>query len=49
MRVIDWAAIERDYEREHGEQITSDTVHPNDVGNRVLADAYEASLDACAA
>ncbi len=47
VRVIDWATIERDFEREHGETITTDTVHPNDVGNRVLADAYEASLATC--
>jgi lysophospholipase L1-like esterase len=47
VRVIDWATIERDYERDHGETITTDTVHPNDVGNRVLADAYDASLAAC--
>ena len=47
VRVIDWAKIERDFEREHGETITTDTVHPNDVGNRVLADAYEASLANC--
>jgi lysophospholipase L1-like esterase len=47
VRVIDWATIERDYEREHGETITTDTVHPNDVGNRVLADAYGASLATC--
>lgn len=45
--VIDWAAIERDYEREHGMTITTDTVHPDDIGNRVLADAYGAALDAC--
>jgi hypothetical protein len=45
--VIDWAAIERDYEREHSIVITTDTVHPDDVGNRVLADAYGAALAAC--
>jgi hypothetical protein len=48
VRVIDWASLERDYERDHGEIITSDTVHPNDVGNKVLAGAYGESLDACA-
>jgi lysophospholipase L1-like esterase len=46
--VIDWAAIVRDYQRADNETITSDTVHPNDVGNRLLADAYGDALDACA-
>jgi lysophospholipase L1-like esterase len=45
--VIDWAAIERQEVAERGEPITTDTVHPNDVGNRVLADAYGDSLAAC--
>jgi GDSL-like Lipase/Acylhydrolase family len=48
VRVIDWATIERDYEHDHGETITTDTVHPNAEGNEVLADAYDASLATCA-
>jgi lysophospholipase L1-like esterase len=48
VRVIDWAAIERQEQADRGEPITTDTVHPTDVGNRVLADAYGESLAACA-
>lgn len=47
VRVIDWAAIERQEQADRGEPITIDTVHPSDVGNRVLADAYGESLAAC--
>jgi lysophospholipase L1-like esterase len=49
IRVIDWERVVRDYENEHpDETVTTDTVHPNDVGNRLLADAYRESLAACA-
>jgi lysophospholipase L1-like esterase len=46
--VIDWAAVVREYQRTHDEPITTDTVHPNDIGNPLLADAYGDALDACA-
>lgn len=45
--VVDWAAIVRDVQREQGEPLTTDTVHPNDRGNAVLAAAYEDALAAC--
>ena len=35
IRVIDWATIERDYEREHDTKITTDTVHPNECRQSV--------------
>jgi lysophospholipase L1-like esterase len=44
--VVDWAAIVRDSEDER-ESITTDTVHPNERGNELLADAYGEALDAC--
>jgi lysophospholipase L1-like esterase len=46
--VIDWAAVVREYQGAEGASITTDTVHPNDVGNPLLADAYGDALDACA-
>jgi hypothetical protein len=45
--VIDWASIVRDQQRDRGESLTTDTVHPNEAGNELLADAYSDALDAC--
>lgn len=45
--VIDWSTIEREAQAERGGPITTDTVHPDEVGNRVLAEAYGEALAAC--
>jgi hypothetical protein len=48
VNIIDWNEIVASYEAEHpGEMITTDTVHPDETGNRLLAEAYEDALDAC--
>ena len=44
--VIDWAAIVREHSGE-AEALTTDTVHPSEAGNRVLADAYGDALADC--
>jgi hypothetical protein len=47
--VIDWAAMVRDYEATGSPfgPITSDSVHPTDLGDQMLADAYRESLRTC--
>jgi hypothetical protein len=47
--VVPWDQLVRDYDG--GPQIegpiTLDSIHPTDLGQRVLADAYERALSAC--
>jgi hypothetical protein len=48
-RVIDWAQIVKDYlaAGEPDGHLSSDTIHPTEMGQQKLANAYRASLDAC--
>jgi lysophospholipase L1-like esterase len=48
-RVIDWAQIVKDYlaAGEPDGHLSSDTIHPTEMGQQKLAAAYLASLDAC--
>lgn len=47
--VVEWAAIVEREQRARGEPITTDTVHPDEVGNELLARAYGDALAACSA
>lgn len=44
--VIDWAEIVDETETS-GAEVTTDSVHPNDLGNELLVDAYLQSLQRC--
>jgi len=48
-RVIEWDRIVRDYlaAGEPEGHLSTDSIHPTELGQRKLADAYRASLDAC--
>jgi hypothetical protein len=47
--IIDWAQRVRDYYASGAPegQLTADTVHPTDLGKRMLADEYRAAADLC--
>jgi hypothetical protein len=47
--VIDWATMVSDYEAigEPYGPLTSDSVHPNELGKKMIADAYRESLRTC--
>jgi lysophospholipase L1-like esterase len=48
IRIIDWSEMVGSYEADNaGEMLTTDTVHPNQSGNALLAGAYKDALDAC--
>ncbi len=48
-RVIDWSQIVADYEAAGSADgpITTDSVHPTDIGKHLLADAYREALRTC--
>jgi len=48
-RVIDWSSMVADYDAAGAPYgpITSDSVHPTELGQRMLADAYDEALRTC--
>jgi hypothetical protein len=49
LRIVDWAKIVEDYDAagDPDGPVTTDTVHPAPAGQKLLLDAYRASIDSC--